>query len=144
MIIGYFDERGRPYVQGDIDLPTLGAGGQLSFLLDTGSDKTCLMPRDGRRLGVDYSRITSWPGTASGIGGAVRTARRVSWVYFTETAGAVRCYRLQLDLLPDIPELAGVPSLLGQDILSRWRTIHEPARGQLHARVNSADFTLRI
>ena len=102
------------------------------------------MPEDGRRLGIDYSRITSWPGTTAGIGGAVRTTQREAWVNFTESSGAVRCYRIQLDLFPDIPELAFVPSILGQDILARWRTIHEPASGQLHARALSADFTMRL
>ena len=65
------------------------------------------------------------------------------WVSFTETNRVTRHYPLVVEVMPDIPNLAELPSILGQDILSRWRTIHNPTRGQLYATVLSADLSLR-
>ena len=144
MLRGFFDDDGRPHIGGDIDLPDLDAGGHIPFLLDTGSDITCLMPKDGRRLGVDYSSIKSWPHKSWGIGGFVNTAKQWVWVYFTESNEVTRYYRLLIDIMPDIESLQWAPSLLGQDILARWRVVHEPASELLRVTVRSADLTLRL
>ena len=46
-------------------------------------------------------------------------------------------------VMPDQEDLRGVHSALGQDILSRWRVLHDPAAGALLGTVLSADWTVR-
>ncbi len=45
MIIGEFDDRGRPYVEGRVIIPRLNINEIVTFLLDTGADGTCLPTR---------------------------------------------------------------------------------------------------
>lgn len=71
-------------------------------------------------------------------------ARQRAWVYFTEESGVVRAYDLSIGIMPDIEELRRLPSLLGQDILARWRVVHEPASELLRVTVRSADVTIRL
>ena len=55
MLKGSFDPTsGRPYIEGLLVIPALGVDEVVSFLVDTGSDVTCLMPADGVRFGIDY------------------------------------------------------------------------------------------
>ncbi len=68
-------------------------------------------------------------------------SHRKAWARFIEDNGTARYYRVDVVIMPDTPKLYGLPSLLGQDILSRWRTTHSPAEGQLHAAVLPADLT---
>ena len=46
-------------------------------------------------------------------------------------------------VMPDQEDLRGTPSAVGQDILSRWRFLHDPAAGELLGTVLSADWTVR-
>ncbi len=79
MIIGRFDEYGRPFIRGRLFIPRLGIDSEIDFLLDTGADVTCLHPGDLRliRIGVDFIPSESVV-EPSGIGGKGR--------YFEETA----------------------------------------------------------
>ena len=125
-------------------MPSLNVRGPLRFLLDTGADVSCIMPADGRDLGIDYSQLTGRKVKIGGVGGSVEAVRQQALVLFTEDTGRVRLYRVRIGIMPDLDELRKVPSLLGQDILSRWRTVHDPMGERLHATVLSADRTLRI
>ncbi len=142
MIRGYFS-RGSPYVTARVT--GLGPGGRrpIEFLLDTGADVTMIAPVDGRKLGVDYGSITDWRSSMRGVGGVARTAPRTVSLSFREDDGAIRQYRLEVALMEDAPDSEWIPSLLGQDVLRRWRTVHDPSVGALRARVRSADVTVR-
>lgn len=61
----YEDSTGRPHLEGRLALPRLKISGDISFLIDTGADKTVLMPMDARRLKVDYKKLG---GTAQSLG----------------------------------------------------------------------------
>ena len=57
MIIGEFDEHGRPYVAGRLIIPRLRVDQRTAFLLDTGADRTCLHPRDTNRAGIPIEEL---------------------------------------------------------------------------------------
>ena len=59
MIVGEFDEQGRPYVQGRLIIPRLNVNRRITFLLDTGADKTCLHPRDASRARIPFEELGS-------------------------------------------------------------------------------------
>lgn len=70
MIKGRFgNTSGRPYVEARLAIPRFQIIGDISFLLDTGADKTALMPLDAGRIGIDYNQLTN-KNSAVGIGGA--------------------------------------------------------------------------
>lgn len=141
MIKGSFED-GSPFIEGLLVIPRLHIQGPISFLLDTGADESCLMPTDGLRLGIDYGSLTGRKVSISGVSGDIECTKCSVFVFFTEDNGKVRIYRIQIDIMPDVPKLHPMHSLLGQDILSRWRTVHDPTRGRLQATVISADRTL--
>ena len=54
MLKGWFgDTTGRPYIEARIAFPRLRALGLVSFVLDTGADRSLLMPRDCILTGVN-------------------------------------------------------------------------------------------
>ena len=77
MIVGGFDDQGRPFVEGRLALPSLRVDRSILFLLDTGADITCLHTRDSRRAQIPFNALRSRTYTR-GIGGAS--------LYFRETA----------------------------------------------------------
>ncbi len=141
MIEGSFDN-GSPFIEGLLVFPGLNVRGPISLLLDTGADETCIMPTDGHRLGIDYSTLTGRKVSIRGVSGSIDSIKRPVFILFTEDRGKVRLYRILIDIMPDETKLHGLHSLLGQDILSRWRTVHDPTRERVHATVLSADRTL--
>ena len=143
MITGFFSLT-EPYVEAHIEIPALGCSGSIQFLLDTGADLTAIMPRDGRSLGIDYRRITKWKHRIFGVSGSIKATKRRARIRFTEDNGTTREYSLLVDILPNVRRLKDVPSVLGQDILSRWRTVHSPSERQLHATVLEADLTIQV
>ena len=123
-------------------MPELDLHDSVSFLVDTGAEVSSIMPTDGRRLFIDYDALSGEKASIVGVGGSVESIVSPALIYFTEDNGRVRLYRIDVTIMPDLPELHGLPSLLGQDILSRWRTVHDPTRGRLQATALSADRTL--
>lgn len=140
MIVGSFKDR-RPFIEGRLALPTLGVQEMLPFLFDTGADVSCLMPGDGRRLGIDYRNLRGRTARIQGASGAVNPVTAPATFLFTEDNGTVRQYNILVSIMPNVSAMLNMPSLLGQDIISRWRTVHDPTGGVLQATVVSADAT---
>lgn len=142
MIVGGFVGR-YPLVKARLQLPTLGAEGQVIFLLDTGAHTSCVMPDDGRLLRIDYGRLTGASSQTRGLGGSVASVSVPAALVFAEDNGVHRVYEFIIDVMPDTPALQEMPSLLGQDILAHWRVTHSPGEGLLQAEVLSAHRTHR-
>ena len=71
MLRGRFgDTTGRPYLEGRLVIPRLSLESDISFLVDTGADRTVLLTADGQRMGIDYSDLTEDIGPSVGLGGA--------------------------------------------------------------------------
>ena len=60
MLSGRFgDTSGRPYIEGRLSLTRLNLAADVSFVIDTGSDCTVLMPLDATRINLDYKALTT-------------------------------------------------------------------------------------
>ena len=86
MIVGEFDELGSPYVDCRVILPRLGVNHDVSFLLDTGADRTCLHLHDARMARIPIDRLTDRLGTC-GIGGQTPYFREPSILSFPDVRG---------------------------------------------------------
>ena len=102
------------------------------------------MPRDGLLLGIDYSQPIGRVIPVLGVGGFIDAMERRAYILFTEDDEATfQMYEIDVLVMPNRRELYELPSVLGQDIISRWRTLHDPVAGELLGTVLSADATFR-
>jgi hypothetical protein len=135
---------GRPYIEGRLVFPGLGnLTANVSFLVDTGADVTTLMPADGVVVGVDYSQLTT-KREIGGMGGISVNYMEPALAVFSEEAVALHCYVVQVCMVPPRPEMMQVPSLLGRDILDRWRMVYSPTEGELAFEVKGSDLSVDV
>lgn len=130
-------------VAGHVSVPRLGWHGSLWFLADTGADGTCIHPKDGVPLGLPFDLLDREV-ASRGVGGVARRFVESAIVSFQD-AGGRPIYRYRITVRIGKPEDVSVmlPSLLGQDILRRWRMVHEPDVGRLEFYVKSSDVLAR-
>ena len=141
MVRGTFDAKGRPYVWAQVLLAGLDWG-NVSFLFDTGADHTVLMPKDAAVLGVDYALLPD-PEPTLGVGGMAKTSWEDAHIVFVDSdVGAVYVYDMPVRiLLPSGgPSEMRLPSLLGRDIINRWRVVYDHSAPVLSAEVLTSDF----
>ena len=144
MITGRFgDTSGRPFIEGRLYLPRLGIAGDISFLLDTGADASVLMPADSRRLKVPFHELNG-DNPCGGIGGTVHCYVERAFLVFSDPGKALYAYELDMDIMPDDPQMEDVTSLLGRDVIDRWQITYDPERSKLTIIPRSADMTLPI
>ena len=117
--------------------------GEIPMLVDTGSDITSVMPGSGLLSDTDYSRLTGERTWIRGVSGSIKAVRCQAHILFEEDDGASRIYLVDVVVMPNQRKLRKLPSVVGQDILSRWRVLHDPAAGELLGTVLSADATFR-
>lgn len=138
MLRGRFgDTSGRPYVEGHILLPRMRVSGNVSFVFDTGADTSLLMPLDGQRMGIDYTRFQE-KDESLGIGGVSENFIEPAYLAFVgddELYG----YKIELRICKPSEEIMTIPSLLGRDIIDRWRVIYDKSELYLVAEVISSD-----
>ena len=138
MIVGEF-EGTQPYVSAVVGIPRLGVFGTVRFLADTGASLTCIHPREGVPLRLPFDRLKCSE-YVNGAGG--RSERFVEHATLTFLdAVDTATYRYDLDVRIGKPEQVSraLPSVLGQDVLSRWVMVHDPAIGRLQFHVRSSD-----
>jgi len=131
-----------PYIEGHIVFPRLNIRGNVSFMVDTGADNGVIMPADARRFGLDYSKLRN-PRKCIGLNGLSRTFGEGALLTFADSRKTYT-YNVKVDFIPPNPDLEKTPSLLGRDILERWRMIYDPSRKTLSFKVISADLTKSI
>ena len=138
MLRGRFgDTSGRPYIEGHVLLPRLGWSGNVSFIFDTGADTTLLMPLDAQRMGIDYGMLENEVPTL-GIGGESTNFSESAYLAFVGD-DALYGYEIELHVCKPAEELMTVPSLLGRDIIDRWRVTYDKSALELLAEVISSD-----
>ena len=142
MIIGEFDEWGRPYVECRLIIPRLQVNEKILFLLDTGADRTCLHPEDANRIRIPFERLGNRM-NSRGVGG------RSS--YFSEPAilsfddrHHTRLYVVELLIAEPHEGNEGLPALLGRDVINHWYMQYDPANARLECTVRHADYTLDV
>src|SRR5277367_5195431 len=127
MLRGRFgNTAGAPYLEAHIFFPSLGLRGLISFLVDTGADSTVLMPPDSGKLGVDFSSLITQT-TCDGIGGSARCFSEKAMLSFADNR-YVYSYIIAVDLLVPDRHNRRMPSLLGRDLMNRWRSVFDPSK----------------
>lgn len=138
MIIGEF-EGAQPYVSAVVGIPRLGVFGTVRFLVDTGAVVTCIHPRDSIPLRLPFDRLQHSE-HITGVGGrSQRFLERATLTFLDATVAATYVYNLDVRVGKPEQVGGGLPSLLGQDVLSRWLMVHDPSRRRLQFHVWSAD-----
>jgi len=142
VITGRFgNTSGRPYVEGRFLLPDQAIAGNISFLVDTGADLTTIMPSDGQRLGIDYTKFTNVFST-TGIDGDAPSYRAPVVLAFLEQNRKKLCfYSVRVALFDPEIQPAPLPSLLGRDILNHWRMVCDNSKRRLTFTVRFADLS---
>ena len=138
MLTGRFgDTSGRPYFEGLVLLPRLRLNGHVWFIFDTGADTSLLMPMDARRIGISFSDLQESEKTL-GIGGAsVNYSERALLAF--EGDNQLYGYEIELKICQPSDEILTIPSLLGRDIIDRWRVTYDKPNLRLVADVATAD-----
>ena len=123
-------------------LPRLGWSGNVSFIFDTGADTSLLMPLDARRMGIDYGLLENEVSTL-GIGGTSENFIESAYLAFVGDE-TLYGYEVELHICKPADELMTIPSLLGRDIIDRWRVTYDKSASELLAEVISSDAQERL
>ena len=133
MIVGYFDERERPYVEGLVRIPRLNVIGRVHFLVDTGATVTSLSPNDGNNLLVPVAELAN-PTRQQGIAGTRTYYREPAVILFLD--GVIRQrFDIALYIAPTDAAARYLPSLLGRDVLNTVRMDYDFPAGRLEFNV---------
>ena len=146
MIRGEFGPTGRPVVEGNLTLPRFGVERNITFLVDTGADATCIHPRDGTLAAIPFDQLENAV-TSNGVGGPATYFRERAVLEFLD--GDARAFHsYEVDVLIAKPaadpmhSINPLHSLLGRDIIDRWRMVYDRTEGILEFTVRSADVVL--
>ena len=139
MILGEFDERGRPFVRGRLVAPRLEIDESVLFLLDTGADVTCLHPADAKNVDLPFDQLRNET-SYRGVGGTSPYFVEPVILSFTDKLQA-RLYTVQLLIAEPNRSNEVLPSLLGRDVINNWHIEYDPTRSRLECNVRHADFT---
>lgn len=139
MIVGVFDLHGYPTVWGRLDIPQWNVSYRLPFLLDTGADVTTVHPRDAGPAGIPFDRLRAGI-TVGGIGGQSTYYREPATLVFTDSTEHWNYrYHINVDIAKPEDVSGEIPSLLGRDIIDRWRMVYDRTDDVLEFTVRSAD-----
>ena len=135
MITSFFSDIGRPYIFGKVTLPRFGISTDVYFLLDTGSDSSCLHLGDAINLAIPESSLSN-QSSVGGVGGTAVYYREPAIITFDYGDGRIDevSYNIDLDLSYS-DETIGLPSLLGRDILDDWYIEYSRKRNLLRCTI---------
>ena len=138
-IDGWFNRSGRPLFEAELLLPAHDIRLTLPFLVDTGSDRTLLLPSATEKLGVDFEQLADRTYRTTGIGGSMRVARVPARLVFY--GSSTYLYDLEVGIAAPDPggRRSPVEALLGRDILERWYLHYDRRIPLLRAENVSAD-----
>ena len=140
MIRGQFDEAGRPLVRAEVYLPRLNFRKRIYLLVDTGADRTALHPRDCE--GMPYTLLRNIS-ESRGIGGSSRYYGEFARMYFWDREGYYfHVYEQIIGVAEPTETNSWVPSIVGQDIIGRWRVVHDRPTNTLTFEPRQADFRI--
>ena len=100
------------------------------------------MPLDAHRIGIDYRLFENEVSTL-GIGGASENFIEPAYLAFVGDE-ALYGYEIELHICKPADELMTIPSLLGRDIIDRWRVTYDKSASELLAEVISSDARERL
>ena len=108
----------------------------MDLLIDTGATKTTILDKDAISLGISYSKLTKSKQPLLGVGGTVEThIAKDAELYFRTEDGSEHKEELSELLVvrhgDPAPNIMRIPSVLGRDILNKYRLIFDRGRGQV-------------
>lgn len=124
-------------------IPRLNISGDISFLMDTGADVTCLMPGEATRLAVPYGLLNVAPNPTYGVGGVAAGFVETCYIAFAD-ADNLYVYQRELHIAPLDPATMSLPALLGRNILDNWQITYRPRIALLSCEVEVADAVLPL
>lgn len=148
MLRGRFgDTTGRPFLEGHVQLTRLRVDFNISFLIDTGADRTIITPMEWMRMDFDYGLLVPGP-YFEGLGGGVRGYEETAILSFLSTSNLLYSYTFTIGITPPrkprrpkAPSPEDVAALLGRDILHRWRIFYNKSTSRLSIKVLDCDFS---
>ena len=111
--------------------------------MDTGADESVLMPIDGQRMGIDYSKLTG-SADSVGFGGISQNYIEMAALAFSEPRTAIHVYFVDLHIAEPMVDIISLPSVLGRDILDRWQMNYHPTEDVLEFTVLGADASIPL
>ena len=99
------------------------------------------MPGDAEAMGLDFSQLTNFDNSGRGAGGPINSYSEPAWAVFSDGVDLFG-YALSLTILEYREDMRNVPSLLGRDILHRWRMDYRFSESRLEFEVESADVVI--
>lgn len=143
MIIGRFDEQGRPTIDGRLSIPRLRVDRRrITFLLDTGADRTSLHPRDVSRVRISIEELGGAL-QSRGVGGLSTYYQEPAVLSFDDQSHA-RIYLVEILIAAPGQANEGLPSLLGRDVINNWNIRYGPTNDALECVVHYADYSLAV
>jgi hypothetical protein len=139
VILGSFDGTGHPFVEGRVIIPRLQINHTVRFLLDTGADFTCLHQDDAEYLAIPFDQLADRR-NSRGIGGRSAYFREPAVLSFID-GPLTRLYRVNLLVAEPNRSSAGLPSLLGRNVINHWYMQYDPTNDRLDCTVRHADYT---
>jgi predicted aspartyl protease len=119
-----------PVVRATLQLPGLTQDFvAVDFLVDTGATSSCLHPRDAKiGLGIDPAMLADssrWPSRrrSNGIGGMATSYVWPAVFQFEHDDGSMQQVTHEIDIAQPSASNATLPSLLGMNVLRRFRVM---------------------
>jgi len=144
-IYGFFDEQfgpPAPFIKATLELERLGFTFPINFLVDTGAAVTALLDRDVELLGIKVENLKRADRSLGGIGGFAETyVIDNAVIVFKSYEGSLCREKLRLFVVKHdmsrLPKqtvnmLMLLPSLLGRDIIYRFRLVCDRDRSEIY------------
>ena len=143
MIQGWFED-GQPTILARVLIHRLMVNIYTTFLVDTGSDSTGIHPDPAIFADLSYAQLEN-PFVITGATGSSRRFNEPATIAIASADGA-SVYHYDMDIWIATPQdaPAGLPCILGQDILKDLRMIHDPTDDVLTFHVRRADRTIAV
>ena len=141
MIVGTFDEDGRPFV----DLPhhDSKAPGEWEGAVPPwiqGPIARACIPGTPAPL-ASHSPSSRAPFPSQGWGGSSAYYREPAVLFFAD-GPLGRLYVVDMLIAQPVKGSEALPSLLGRNIINRWSVAYDPSRSRLECTVRQADYTM--
>jgi hypothetical protein len=124
MIKGGFNDR-RPHISGLLLFPAVKAGVvSCRFLLDTGADRTLVVPVDYESDGFRYQDFRRFPPADSmGFGGELEGRLVEAKLLLRHADGAYQQIAVEVEIAKPAPAIERLPSILGRDVADLFRLV---------------------
>ena len=142
---GYLDESFKPpapSIYARLESTVLSGTWTIAFLIDTGASVTTILDPDRERLGILWDRLDKAPRPLGGIGGTVETRLiQDGRLFFKAGSGEAVVEKVTVHVAKhDLARLderekklvMQLPSLLGRDVLERYRFIYDRPRNRVY------------